>query len=184
LAGDAGRAWLTCPLCPVAIEVGSAETIPTFRPRAEPHSDGPRLAFWLFRLGPDRAPVWIAAFRCFNQPSRPDLDVMLTGMRHDPQLEPAPLGTRLARGPQEAAAILAVRRGPSLAAQTPQLVALAVEHEGDLLHERLTGWSMLTKLVRPSVVGRPPTRSLGRKSSAPEVGREPSFRERSVSEPI
>jgi hypothetical protein len=149
MAGDAGRAWLACPRCPVAIEAGSPEEIPTFRPGAESRTTGSRLAFWLFRIGPDRTPVWIAAFRCFNQPSRPDLDLMLTHMRHDPQLEPAPLGARLARGPQEAAAILSVRHGPLLAAETPQLVSLTVEHEGDLLHERLTGWSMLARLVRP-----------------------------------
>ncbi|MCU0241203.1 MAG: hypothetical protein MUF51_02120 [Vicinamibacteria bacterium] len=150
MAGDAGRAWLACPLCPTAIEAGASQAIRTYRPGAELRDAGPRLAFWLFRVDPGRAPIWIAAFRCFNQPSRPDIDMMLTTLRHDPPLDPAPLGARLARGPQEAAAILAVRDHRSIAAEAPQLVSLSVECEGARLHERLTGWSMLAQLVRPS----------------------------------
>lgn len=149
MQGDAGRAFLACPECPVALATGSTEPIPTFRPRSEEAAGDCRLAFWLFCSGPDRAPLWIAAFRCFNQPARPDVDVLLTQRRHDPRLQPAPLGALLARGPEEAAVILKARWGMVTGPEAPQLVSLAVQHDGDLLREPITGWSVLAKLVRP-----------------------------------
>jgi hypothetical protein len=149
LLGDAGRAFLVCPDCPTALAFGSAEPVPTFRPRPEETAGDSRLAFWLFRSESFRAPLWVAAYRCFNQPARPDLDVLLTERRHEPALAPAPLGALLARGPEEAAAIQSARWGKVTAAEPPRLVSLAVLREGDLLREPITGWSVLAKLVRP-----------------------------------
>jgi len=91
--------------------------------------------------------VWVAGFRCFNQPQRPDVDRMLTQLGHDPPLEEAPLGARLARGPGEARALATrwARPGPD----EPRLVSLEAREEDGHVVEPVTGWRMLTSLVRP-----------------------------------
>lgn len=89
----------------------------------------------------------MAGFRCFNQPQRPDVDRMLTERAHDPPLEEAPLGARLARGPGEARALAAIRARPG--PDEPRLVSLEAREEDGHVVEPVTGWRMLASLVRP-----------------------------------
>ena len=84
------------------MELRSNTGIATHRPEGDTTTPGPRLPFWLFPALEGRPPIWVAGYRCFNQPQRPDLDRLLTERRHAPRWVAAPLGARLARGPEEA----------------------------------------------------------------------------------
>lgn len=142
----AGRPIAACPRCPCAVALADGARLPTFRPRG----DGAplRLAFYLFDRE-SRPPLWIAAFHCFQQATRADLDALLTAAGHGPSLEPAPLGAPCARTPEQAARVALERQlDPGRAA--PRLVSLAVFDEGDSVVEPVTGWRVLRSLLAPA----------------------------------
>lgn len=146
LDSRAARPLAVCPRCPTAVRLADGARLPTFRPRGD--NEPLRLAFYLFDCE-SRPPLWVAAFRCFQQASRADLDALLTAAGHAPPLEPAPLGALCARTPDEAERLaLARQRDPGRS--VPRLVSLAVLREGDSIVEPVTGWRVLRSLLAPA----------------------------------
>jgi len=62
---------------------------------------------------------------------------------------PAPLGARLARGPEDAARLAAELWSRETLDPAPQLVSLDAREEEGYVTEVCTGWRVLTSLVRP-----------------------------------
>ena len=146
LAGEPGRSWLVCGACPTALDGLGGERVTTYRPRQELERGEARLPFFVFE-----GQRWVAGFRCVQAPGRLDLDVALSEAGHQPELMPAPLGALLARGPEQAARLLARRGGTP--GSTYRLVSLAMRMEGEHLVDPVTGWSVLARLVRPLTPG-------------------------------
>jgi hypothetical protein len=148
LDAQAVRPLACCPRCPCAVALADGARQPSFRPRG----DGAplRLAFYLFDRE-SRPPLWIAAFRCFQQATRADLDALLTAAGHAPILEPAPLGALCARSPEQAARV-ALERQHDPGRCAPRLVSLAVFHDSDSVVEPVTGWRVLRSLLAPAPI--------------------------------
>lgn len=143
----AARPLAPCPRCPCAVRLDDGLALDTFRPRDD---DAPlRLAFYLFDRDP-RPPLWTAAFRCFHQASRVDLDALLTERGHRPLLGPAPLAAGVARTAEEVARLALLRqRDPGR--EPPRLCSLAVVREGDEIVEPVSGWRVLASLIAPAL---------------------------------
>jgi hypothetical protein len=145
----AARPLAPCPRCPVAVRLEDGAMFETFRPRDD---DAPlRLAFYLFDRGP-RPPLWAAAFRCFQQASRPDLDALLGARGHAPELVPGPLAAGVARTAEEAAR-LALLRQRDTGRERPRLCSLGVVRDGDQVVEPVSGWRVLASLLAPALPG-------------------------------
>ncbi|MCL4822014.1 MAG: hypothetical protein KJ067_23040 [Vicinamibacteria bacterium] len=147
----AARPLAPCPRCPCAVRLDDGLALDTFRPRDD---DAPlRLAFYRFDRGA-RSPLWAAAFRCFHQASRVDLDALLTERGHRPPLVPAPLAAGVARTAEEAARLALLRqRDPGR--EPPRLCSLAVVRDGDQVVEPVTGWRVLASLLAPALSVEP-----------------------------
>jgi hypothetical protein len=161
LDGRPGLEWMVCPACPLAVDPfrEPPRRVRTFRPAGDRTAEaGPRLPFWLFRLGPRESPLvaWVNAFRVAGLHLLGDAGASLTDVQDAPELEPGPLGASIARGPGQALRLLRARLGipPGAAIEVlaADLVSLGCAAHGGLLCEPRT------RIVYPSAAILPARR--------------------------
>lgn len=165
LLGREGLEWFTCLRCAWAIDLfdGTSRRMETWRPADEAAECEARLPLYQFTLlaspgrpGGSRAPriAWVNAFRVIGIQTHGDLGARLTERKHAPELQAAPLGAGLARGPGAALRILRAREriGPDdpLGVQAVRLVSLGCRVQGSVVREPVSG------LVFPRLVVLPP----------------------------
>jgi len=164
LLGAAGVSWMPCTACASAWDAFAEppERIPTFRPASSRGVAGPRLPFYVFGVGTraGETRVFVPAYRAPGERSDADLGARLTVERYAAEFAEAPLGAAVARGPREAAALLASRRPKSSGGDAAwmALVSLSCRLERDALVEPVTGWRLpLAELFPgPILAGAPP----------------------------
>ena len=158
LLATAGVRWMTCTGCPLALDpfADSAERLPTFRPAGAGTDAAQRLAFYVFESGSPESPawIWIPAFRALSASSRSDPGAVLERKAYRPDLLAAPLGARLARTPEEARTLAALRLGVKTAEADPRaarLVSLACRVSMGNVAEKVSGFAWPFGTLRPPV---------------------------------
>ncbi len=156
LLATAGVRWMTCAACPSALDpfVVPAERLPTFRPAGAGAEESSRLAFYVFESGAAEAPAWtwVPAFRTLSTDSRSDPGALLERKGYRPELIAAPLGSALARTPDEARALAALRLGAKdtdADLRAARLVSLACRVSGGNVAEKVSGFVAPAGSLRP-----------------------------------
>ena len=158
LLATAGVRWMTCTACPSALDPFAlpVERLPTFRPAGSGAEDARRIAFYVFESGASEASawIWIPAFRALSTDSRSDPGALLERKGYRPELVAAPLGSALARTPEEARALAALRLGAKAAEadlRVARLVSLACRVSVGNVAERVSGFVAPVESLRPPV---------------------------------
>lgn len=158
LLASPGVRWMTCTACPVALDpfAAPAERLPTFRPAGAGTDVAQRLAFYVFESGSPESPawIWIPAFRALSADGRSDPGAVLGKKGYRPDLLAAPLGAGLARTPEEARALAALRVGVKAAeadVRAARLVSLACRVSMGNVAEKVSGFTWPFGTLRPPV---------------------------------
>jgi len=156
LLATAGVRWMTCTACPSALDPFAvpAERLPTFRPAGAGADEARRLAFYVFESAATEAPawIWIPAFRILSTDSRSDPGALLARKGYRPELVAAPLGSALARTPDEARALAALRLGAKAEEadlRAARLVSLSCRVSMGNVAEKVSGFVAPAGSLRP-----------------------------------